>query len=339
MADSDSTAMNKYRKALLLQQQLQAHHRTDVVDLPTSALEPNPLQPRRSFDPETMAELRSSIAQHGILEPLVVRPLAPGRYQIVIGERRWRCAQEVGLATVPAIIRRLSDEEAFRFSLVENLQRSNLSPIEEARAYRYMLDQGMAENQQQVAEMLGIAPQRVSEKLRLLDLPAEIQERVAGREDADPASGTISERHARALLRLPDHRLQLEAFEQIVTRRLATRQAEQLVDEMLQGERLPTGRRRQADEAAGDEAAAAEAPAKGGMRGPGASAEQKTRTQEALAQQLEPAPSAPGPVSVRPTPHGFVMRVEYDRRFVTLATIHKAIVDVIVEWAEKEQKE
>ena len=310
MPNSDAGTVDKYRKALLLQQQLQTRHRTDVVDLPTDSLEPNPLQPRRSFDPQAMEELRNSIAQHGILEPLLVRPLAAGRYQIVVGERRWRCAQDLGLETVPAIIRRLSDQEAFQLSLVENLQRSNLSPIEEARAYQYMLDSGMAQNQQQIAEMLGIAPQRVSEKLRLLDLPEPIQERVSPREEADLSAGTISERHARALLKLPDPDLQLQALDEILEKRLGTRQAEELVRNMLAQEKLPTERRRSSEQE---------------------ETEQKTEGRGFL-------PPPPKIVRIKDTPYGFVMRVEYDCRYVSIATVISKINEALAAWSQEQEK-
>ncbi len=226
---------DKYTMAMLLQEQILQHRRRDVLEIPTEAIEPNPNQPRRFFEGVAMEELKQSIAQHGILEPLVVRPMGPGRYQIVIGERRWRCARDLGFRTVPAIVRQLSDEEAFELSLVENLQRDNLTPIEEARAYQHMIDSGMAKNQREVARILGIAPQRVNEKLRLLSLPPRIQERISARADIDPQHGTIGERHARFLLRLPTPELQEAAFEEIVKYGLTTRQTERLVQEMIAG--------------------------------------------------------------------------------------------------------
>jgi ParB/RepB/Spo0J family partition protein len=140
-------------------------------------LRPNPGQPRRQFSPEEMQALQASIQTHGILEPIVVR-LVGQTYEIICGERRFRAAQALGLPEVPAVVRDATDDEAFILSIQENVQRNDLTPLEEARAYKTILDKGQIQSQRELARLLGISQSRISHKLALLDLPEDIQNRM-----------------------------------------------------------------------------------------------------------------------------------------------------------------
>lgn len=137
-------------------------------------LHPNPDQPRKHFEPEAMAELKASIQAHGIIEPLVVR-LKGDTYEILCGERRYRVAKELGLPEVPVVVREATDEEALLLSLLENLQRNDLSPLEEGRAFKQLMERGMASSQRELAKLLSVPQSRISKKLALLRLPEDLQ--------------------------------------------------------------------------------------------------------------------------------------------------------------------
>jgi ParB family chromosome partitioning protein len=177
-------------------------------EIPLDAITPNPLQPRQHFDEEALAELVVSIREVGLLQPVVVRELAPGRYELVMGERRLRASREVGLERVPAIIRDTTDDAMLRDALLENLHRQNLNPLEEAAAYDQLL-QEFDTTHDELATRLGRSRSHVSNTLRLLNLPAPVQRRVA--------AGVLSAGHARALLGLDD----VEAQERLATRIVA----------------------------------------------------------------------------------------------------------------------
>ncbi|GGM92660.1 chromosome partitioning protein ParB [Thermus composti] len=197
-----------------------------VVRLPLAAIRPNPHQPRKRFSPEALEELAQSIREKGLLQPLLVRPKGEG-YELVAGERRYRAAQMAGLQEVPALVRDLSDREALELALVENLQREDLSPLEEARGYQALLEMGLT--QEEVAKRVGKARSTVANALRLLQLPLEVQEALE--------AGAITAGHARALLMLePEDRLW--GLREILEKGLSVRQAEALK------ERLP-GRKRE----------------------------------------------------------------------------------------------
>ncbi len=191
---------------------------TAVRTVATALLEPSPFQPRRQLDDTAMAELTASVGARGILQPLLVRPHpdAPGRYQIVAGERRWRAAQAAGLHDVPALVRPLSDTEAMAAGLVENLQRQDLNAIEEAEGYqRLLLEFGMT--QEAAAQTVGKSRSHVANTLRLLNLPETVK--------ADVRGGTLTAGHARALLALADPEA---AARQVIARGLNVRQTEAL---------------------------------------------------------------------------------------------------------------
>ena len=171
----------------------------ELLDVPIGALEPNPHQPRVHFDEESLADLAASIGELGVLQPLLVRRVDEGRYQLVAGERRWRAATRAGLATVPVIVRMTDDVASIEQALVENLHRQDLTPLEEAAAYQQLIeDVGLTH--EQVATRVGKSRPAVSNTLRLLALPAAVQHLIA--------DGRLSAGHARALLGTPDRAYQ-----------------------------------------------------------------------------------------------------------------------------------
>ncbi|GAB4251516.1 MAG: hypothetical protein Kow00122_09200 [Thermoleophilia bacterium] len=163
-----------------------------VVELPVSSIRPNPRQPRRSFDPEALDELATSIDAVGIVQPVIVRPVADG-YELIAGERRWRAAQRAGFTVIPAILRRASDTESLELALVENVVRQELNPVDEAFAFQVLLDD-LGVTQEALAARIGKSRSAIANKVRLLDLPAPVQELLA--------AGLLSEGHGRALLGL-----------------------------------------------------------------------------------------------------------------------------------------
>jgi len=167
----------------------------ELIRLPLDAIHPNPRQPRRRFEPEATAGLASSLRHQGVLQPVVVRPRAAGGYELVAGERRWRGAREAGLATLPALVRDTDDRETLLLSLVENVAREDLSPVEEARAYAALVDE-FELSLGEVAEQVGRSKAGVSNRLRLLELPEEVLWMLA--------RGELTEGHARAVLAVPD---------------------------------------------------------------------------------------------------------------------------------------
>ena len=190
------------------------------VTLPISQVEPGLNQPRKRFEQGALDELTESIRVHGIIQPLTVRRLATGYYQIIAGERRWRAAKAAGLQEVPAVIIEADDRKVMELGLIENLQREDLNPAEEARGYRTLMEEyGLT--QEQVAQQMGKSRPAITNTLRLLALPDEVMQLL---ED-----GTLSAGHARALLSLPSPGLQREAAKRVVEEQLSVRQTEALV--------------------------------------------------------------------------------------------------------------
>jgi ParB family chromosome partitioning protein len=200
------------------------------AELPISSIEPNPRQPREVFEEEALAELVRSINEVGVLQPVVVRELEPGHYQLVMGERRWRASREAGLETVPAIVRETTDDHLLRDALLENLHRQQLNPLEEAAAYQQMLVEFGATHDE-LADRIGRSRSQVSNTIRLLNLPPAVQRRVA--------AGVLSAGHARALLALPDPEAQDRLASRIVAEGLSVRATEELVST---GESAPAAR-------------------------------------------------------------------------------------------------
>ena len=196
-----------------------------LQDIPVERIRPNPLQPRQTFVADELAELARSIREHGILQPVVVsRQPEEGAYQLIVGERRWRAAQQAGLATIPALIRPTGSREALEIALVENLQRASLSPLETAEAYAALISE-FGITQEQVAARVGKSRSAVANTLRLLNLATVVKEALA--------AAAISEGHARALLRLSAE-LQIYALAEIEKRGLNVRQTERLVKRLLE---------------------------------------------------------------------------------------------------------
>ena len=187
-----------------------------VSTLPMTLIEPNSAQPRKNFDPEAMRELTHSIAMHGVVSPITVRRAGDGYYQIIAGERRWRAARSAGLTEIPAFVIEADDKTVMELALIENLQRQDLNPIEEAQGYHSLMEEyGLT--QEQVAERVGKSRPAVANALRLLSLPAEAQQMLA--------DGTLSAGHARAVLAIKDESLRThEALEKMAG--MSVRQAE-----------------------------------------------------------------------------------------------------------------
>lgn len=207
------------------------------VMLKISEIEPNRSQPRKDFDENSLSDLAQSISQHGLLQPLLVRPLPIGGYQIVAGERRYRACRMAGLTEVPVTIRELSDTETMELALIENLQREDLSPIEEALGYKALIDEH-GFSQEEVATSVGKSRPAIANSLRILKLPDSVLEYVQ--------QDKISAGHARALLMLDNEEDMLELAELIYKKDLSVRQAEKLakkkpeVEEDTQPERKPS---------------------------------------------------------------------------------------------------
>ncbi len=205
-----------------------------VTEAPVDAIAPNPLQPRTVIDQAALNELTASIREHGVIQPLVVTkvdtsassqsPAAEVQYYLIAGERRWRAAQQAGLATVPVIVKDAAPQQMLELALVENLQRADLGPLEEAAAYRHLMDE-FGLTQDQVARRVGKTRVVVANALRLLRLPAPIK--------ASLAEGKISEGHARALLGLDKEEQQLRALGVVTRNALSVRQTEELVRRWL----------------------------------------------------------------------------------------------------------
>jgi ParB family chromosome partitioning protein len=191
--------------------------RPELVHLSVGAISPNPRQPRKSGSDLSAAGLAESVRVTGLLQPVVVRSLGPGRYELIAGERRWRAAREAGLATVPALLREAGDGETLLLALIENVARSQLSPVDEARAYAVLIDEfGLSLGE--VSERVGHSKPSISNRMRLLALPDEILDLVA--------DGTLSEGHARAVLAVPDYEGQRRLARRILAEGLSVRAAE-----------------------------------------------------------------------------------------------------------------
>lgn len=195
-----------------------------LTEVPVVAISPNPMQPRSALDPDALEELATSVREHGLIQPLVVTQPGPERYQLIAGERRWQAARIAGLDTVPVIIKEATPQQVLELALVENIQRADLNPLEEAAAYHQLVDE-FGLTQEQVAERVGKSRVAVTNTMRLLRLPAEVKQAVN--------DGTVSEGHARALLALPTHKAQLAALKTVVDQDLSVRQAEELVRRLL----------------------------------------------------------------------------------------------------------
>ena len=203
---------------------------TRIETLPLREVEPDPGQPRKTFDDETLAELSASIAEHGLLQPIAVRPKPSGGYLIVAGERRWRASRMAGLTEVPVIVKDVTDEQAMELALVENLQREDLDPVEEAAGIRELMTRCDL-TQEQAARKLGKSRSALANSLRLLSLPETVLELLK--------SGFITIGHAKVVLSLPTPELQEEAAQMIADNQLNVRQAEALCKKLAKPAKEP----------------------------------------------------------------------------------------------------
>lgn len=202
----------------------------EITLLPISKIEPRPDQPRKRFDEVALAELSESIQEYGLIQPITVRPLESGYYQIIAGERRWRASRMAGLSEVPVRVITADEQRAMEMALVENLQREDLNPIEEAKGYKTLLDEyGMT--QDEVAQSVGKSRPAVANAMRLLALTDAVLKLV---ED-----GTLSAGHARALIPIEDSKTQLEAAQIVIEKGLSVRKTEALAAQLLQNASKP----------------------------------------------------------------------------------------------------
>ncbi len=204
-----------------------------VVKLKLSEIEPNRNQPRKNFDEEALNELAKSIEIHGIIQPLLVRPMTDGSYQLVAGERRWRASRMAGLTEVPVVIKELSDAQVAELALVENLQREDLDPIEEALGYKELSD-NFGYTQEEISNLVGASRPAIANALRLLSLPEEIIKMVS--------SKVLSAGHARALLTLEDDEQKIILAKLVVKEELSVRETERLARKSVNKE--PVGKKK-----------------------------------------------------------------------------------------------
>ena len=199
-----------------------------IMEIELSSIKPNPNQPRKTFDPDALMDLSNSIKTQGVLQPILVEEIAEGVYVIVAGERRYRAAKMAGLAKIPCIVRSFSDLQRMEISLIENIQRENLNPVEEARAFSYLLTQAGIK-QEELAQRVGKGRSTITNSLRLLNLPEKMLEGLE--------KGYITSGHARALLSVENPADQEILFSRIISEDMSVRQAETLANELNNGKR------------------------------------------------------------------------------------------------------
>lgn len=198
----------------------ESYHPDEVIQIPVSHIEPNRYQPRSIFNDEKIKELAQTINTHGMIQPIVVRKLAENKYEIIAGERRWRAVQRLGWETISAIIREMTDTETASVALIENIQREELTVIEEAAAYSRLIDLHSL-TQEALAQRLGKNQSTIANKLRLLKSPKAVQQALLEKE--------ITERHARALIKLKDEEKQIKLLQDIIEQQLNVKQTEDKV--------------------------------------------------------------------------------------------------------------
>ena len=216
--------------ALFADNSVEENSSASAVKLSLNEIEPNKDQPRKTFDEKALSELADSIAQHGVIQPLLVRPMPDGSYQLVAGERRWRAARRAGLSEVPVVIREMSDSEMMELALIENLQREDLNPIEEAEGLQQLIHTyGLT--QETAAARVGRSRPAIANALRLLSLPTPILELTR--------DGKISAGHARALLSLNDEEKIVEIADQILKKEISVREVERLAKAAAKEKKQP----------------------------------------------------------------------------------------------------
>lgn len=226
MAAKNKGGLGKGLDALFMDNSMEEEAKS-AVKLKLNEIEPNREQPRKSFDEEALEELANSISTHGVIQPLLVRPLADGGYQLIAGERRWRASRMAGLTEVPVVIREMSDSEAMELALVENLQREDLNPIEEAQGLALLMETyGLT--QEQAAKRVGKSRPAVANAMRLLALPQDVLAMVE--------RGDLSAGHARAILPLENDEQITALANEIIKKNLSVRETERAVKVLLKGD-------------------------------------------------------------------------------------------------------
>lgn len=218
--NKNKTGLGKGLSALIPPVSEEMNKEEAATEIKVSAIVPNSFQPRRTFDEEKLAELAESIKIHGVVQPIVVRQIADGKYELVVGERRLRACQSLKLSKIPALIKDYTDEQMMEIALIENIQRQDLNPVEEATAYKRLLDE-FKFTQEEVAQKVSKSRPFVANMVRLLHLPPAILDWVA--------RGELTVGHARPLLALKDEAEQLKAAEEIISKQMTAREAEELV--------------------------------------------------------------------------------------------------------------
>ncbi|MBR4534132.1 MAG: ParB/RepB/Spo0J family partition protein [Bacteroidaceae bacterium] len=224
-------ALGRGLDALIQQDEVQTEGSSSINEIALTKIHPNPNQPRREFDAEALQELASSIREIGIIQPITLRKMDDGTYEIIAGERRWRASQMAGLESIPAYIRTADDENVMEMALIENIQRQDLNAVEIALAYQHLLEQYEL-TQDRLSERVGKKRATITNYLRLLKLPATIQMALQNRE--------IDMGHARALLSLDNPALQLKVFAEIKRDHLSVRKVEEIVKRLMEGETVST---------------------------------------------------------------------------------------------------
>ncbi len=226
MAAKNKGGLGKGLDALFMDNSIEEESKS-AVKLKINDIEPNRAQPRKSFDEEALEELANSISTHGVIQPLLVRPLADGGYQLIAGERRWRASRMAGLTEVPVVIREMSDSEAMELALVENLQREDLNPIEEAQGLALLMETyGLT--QEQAAKRVGKSRPAVANSMRLLSLPQDVLAMVE--------RGELSAGHARTILALENAEQIIALANEIIKKSLSVRETERAVKALLKGD-------------------------------------------------------------------------------------------------------
>ena len=226
MAAKNKGGLGKGLDALFMDNSIEEEAKS-AVKLKLNDIEPNRAQPRKSFDEQALEELANSISTHGVIQPLLVRPLADGGYQLIAGERRWRASRMAGLTEIPVVIREMSDSEAMELALVENLQREDLNPIEEAQGLALLMETyGLT--QEQAAKRVGKSRPAVANSMRLLSLPQEVLAMVE--------RGELSAGHARTILALENAEQITALANEIIKKNLSVRETERAVKALLKGD-------------------------------------------------------------------------------------------------------
>lgn len=224
-------ALGRGLDALLQTEVIQTNGSSNLQEVRMDDIQPNPNQPRREFDDDSLQELANSIRQIGLVQPITLRDMGDGTYTIIAGERRWRASQRVGLVTIPAYIRTVDDENMLEMALVENIQREDLNAIEVALAYQNLIE-GHNLTQDQLSEKVGKNRATIANYLRLLKLPASVQVALRNKE--------IDMGHARALLSVSDPKAQLKVFSEMKKGRLSVRQIENMAKQLSEGGSVKT---------------------------------------------------------------------------------------------------